>query len=295
MTDNTTLWIFGDSWSALYPEYDPARVWTRQLAHQLSDHLGKGVQLRNASLVGSAQDWMITEYLNVIEEIKPEDYVVIILTSPARYWYFEDIPTLSNWNILDFDSVVSKERARAVELYIKHIQRPHIDSIALLGRLSIIAYETLTRNLRKPLLVKGFIQDLGPAENFEQLNIAQGVLTKIQYDEYQNKELVEKLADQGQPGYFKGADCRFNHLCLKNHDVLADKFLQGLITGTAPDLTQGFHQDLISADWYKDSDFCEQELSHRAVKMFKEKVLPLSKIASWQQRTGIDKIMNRYV
>ncbi len=295
MTDKTKLWIFGDSWSALYPDYDPIGVWTRQLAHRLSNHLGHGVQLRNASLVGSAQDWMISEYLNVLEEIAPQDYVVIILTSPARYWYFEDIPSLSNWNILDFDSVVNKERARAVELYIKHIQRPQLDNIALLGRLSVIAHETLTRNLRRPLLVKGFIQDLGPAVNFKQLNIAQGVLSEIQYAEYQNKDLVERLAEQGQPGYFKGADCRFNHLCLRNHDVLADKFLQGLITDTSPDLTQGFHRDLISVDWYKDSEFCEQELSHRAVNMFMEKVLPLSKIASWQQRTGIDKIMGRYV
>lgn len=295
MKKETKLWIFGDSWSALFPNYDPERVWTRQLAHRLSQHLGHGVQLRNISLVGSAQDWMISEYVSALEQIEPDDYVVIILTSPARYWYFEEIPSLSNWNILDFDSVVSKERARAVELYIKHIQRPHIDSVALLGRLSIIAYETLTRGFRRPLIVKGFIQDLGPAEYFKELNIAEGELTFIQYGEYQDKARVEHLSAQGQPGYFKGADCRFNHLCLSNHDVLVDKFLEGMIADTSPDLTTGFHENLVAEDWYKDAEFCQQELSHRAVDMFKEKVLPMTKINSWQTRTGIDKIMNRLV
>lgn len=293
MTKQTKLWVFGDSWSALYPDYDPEQVWTRQLAHRLADQLGHGVELRNASLVGSAQDWMLTQYVDVVEQIAPEDHVVIILTSPARYWYFEDIPSLSNWNILDFDSVVSKERAKAVELYIKHIQRPHIDSVALLGRLSVIAYETLIRGLRRPLIVKGFVQDLGPAEQFKQLNIATGNLSEIQYNEYQNKQLIEQLNQQGQPGYFKGADCRFNHLCLSNHSILVDKFITGLVDDTSPDLTQGFLEDLVSPEWYKDQEFCQRELSHRAVNLFKEKVLPMAKVASWQSRTGIGKIMNQ--
>jgi hypothetical protein len=294
MTEPTKLWIFGDSWSSLDPTYDPERVWTRQLAHRLSDGINQPIQLRNASLRGSAQDWMISEYLKVVEEIAPQDYVIIILTSPDRYWYFEDIPSLSNWNILDFDQQVTAERARAVELYIKHIQRPNLDCISVIGRLSSIAYETQSRGLRRPLIIKGFIQELGPADYFKELNQAEGVLTEIQYNEYQNKDLVQKLAEQGQPGYFKGADCRFNHLCLKNHDILVDKLVNGLLTDSSPDLTQGFYTDLIGPEWYKDQEFCDQELSARAVTYFKEHIQGLEKIKGWQHRTGITKIMNRY-
>lgn len=294
MTDNhQKLWIFGDSFSAQDPNYDPHSVWTRDLAHRLADHLGEPVQLRNNSLVGSAQDWMFTEYVKAVPQIASKDYVIILLTSASRYWYFENQPSLSNWNILDFDAQVTKEQARAVELYIKHIQRLHLDCISLLGRLSFIAYETQCRGLRRPLIIKAFDQDLGPADYFKELNIANGTLTKIQFGEYKNQELVSKMFEQGQPGYFKGADCRFNHLCLRNHSILSEKLLQSLLTDQLCDLTEGFHREIIDQEWYKDQDFCDKELSARAVEFFNKKVLPLEKIQSWQQRTGIDRIMRR--
>ena len=288
------LWIFGDSWSTLAPDYDPPRVWTRQLAHRLSQQTGQEIQMINASLVGSAQDWMITQYVEAVEKIQPDDYVVIVLTSPSRYWYFEDLPSLSNWNILDFDSAVSPERAKAVELYIKHIQRPNLDIISLFGRLSLIAYETQRLGLRRPLVIKGFTQELGPDNYYKELNVAKGNLSLIQYLEYKDKDIVDRLNDQGQPGYFKGADCRFNHMCLSNHDILVDKLLDGLITDTSPDLESGFISDLISQDWYTDKEFCQRELSARAVDYFIEKVLPMDKISSWQRRTGIDRVMRGF-
>lgn len=292
MNKHTKLWIFGDSWSALWPDYDPDRVWTKSLAQQLSTATSSPVLLRNSSLVGSAQDWAFSEYIKVIEDIQPEDYVVFILTSPSRYWYFEDIPTLSNWNILDFDTVVSPEQTKAVELYIKHIQRPQLDNLALIGRLGLMAYETKRRGLRRPLLIKGFEQELGPINYFEDLNIANGVLTHIQWNEYKDQELAYKLSDQGKPGYFNGADCRFNHMCLSNHDIFANKLLTGLINDTAPDLTTGFQTDLIAPDWYNDKEFCERELSPRSVEYFLEKVKD-TKVSSWAQRTGILHIMDR--
>lgn len=294
MTDTVQkLWIFGDSFSAQDPNYDPSTVWTRDLAHRLADHLNIPVQLRNNSLVGSAQDWMFTEYVKAVPQISADDYVVILLTSASRYWYFENQPSLSNWNILDFDAQVTKEQARAAELYIKHIQRPHLDSLSLLGRLSFIAYETKTRALRRPLIIKAFDQDIGPADYFSELNIAQGTLTQVQFGEYKNQDLVEKMFAQGNPGYFKGADCRFNHLCLRNHSILSEKIMHSLLTDQVCDLTDGFHREIIDQYWYKDQEFCDQELSARAVEFFNKKVLPLEKIQSWQQRTGIDRIMRR--
>ena len=288
---NPTLWLFGDSWSALSTT-DPAGVWTRQLAHQLAIRIDQTVTLRNHSLIGSAQDWAILEYYKMLDEIKPTDYVVFILTSPARYWYFEDIPAASNWNILDFDEVVGKNRAHAVEQYIKYIQRPQIDELATHGRMAGVAYETQSRGLRRPLIVKGFIQELGPAAGYKELNIAQGVLAAVQHNEYQNTELVEKLAAQGQSGYFKGADCRYNHLCLSNHSVLADKLADGLVSDSSPDLETGFHKELIAPDWHRDDEFCDRELNPQVVKHFKENLLGKLMKPGWQRRMGIEAAMS---
>ena len=290
MKTNPALWIFGDSWSALSTT-DPASVWTRQLAHKLAISIGQEITLRNHSLIGSAQDWAVLEYYKVLDEIKPEDYVIFILTSPARYWYFEDIPSASNWNILDFDTVVGKDRANAVEQYIKYIQRPQMDELATHGRIAGIAYETYRRELRRPLLVKGFVQEFGPSSTYKHLNIAEGVLASIQHSEYQNTELVEKMAARGQPGYFKGSDCRYNHLCLSNHDILADKLLDGLINDTSPDLSSGFYTDLIAPDWQRDEEFCQNELNPLMVKYFIENLLGNSVITGWQRRTGVEAVM----
>lgn len=293
MNNNPKLWIFGDSWSSLSTT-DPSCVWTRQLAHKLALAIGQPITLHNTSLIGSAQDWALMEYVKVLDQIRPEDYMVFLLTSPTRYWYFEDLPSVSNWNILDFDSVVGKDRARAVEAYIKYIQRPEIDELNVQGRLSTIAYETRSRRLRNPLILKGFEQELGLAASYSELNISLGDLAEVQNKEYQNLELVEKLVNQGIAGYFRGSDCRYNHLCLRNHDILADKLVDALVTNTSPDLSTGFYEAIVEPDWHRDEEFCQRELKPEVVEYFKENLLGKLPRPSWQARTGINKIMNAF-
>ena len=293
MKYNPRLWIFGDSWSTLSTT-DPATVWTRQLAQKLSSAIDSPVMLHNASLIGSSQDWAITEYCKVMDQIKPEDYVVFVLTSAARVWYFEDRPSVSNWNILDFDEVVGKERAQAVEGYIRHIQRPMMDELYVYGRMSILAHETQRRGLRRPLVVKGFWQELGGARDYEILNVCLGDLAAIQRDECQNQELLEKLLDKGVAGYFKGADCRYNHLCLCNHDILSDKLVEGLVNDTTVDLTSGFIKDIIAPDWHRDEDFCREQLDPNMVDHFKKEIMNKAHTPGWQIRTGIDKVMHGF-
>lgn len=294
MTDKkpTKLWIFGDSWSSHFSPEDSDRIWTRQLAQRLSHAKAEPVQLRNHSLIGCAPDWITEQFLKSTIEMQPEDYCIIILTSPYRYWYFEDIPSLSNWNIIDFDTVVTKEQAQAVELYIKHIQRDKLDTLHNVNRLGNIAYECAARGLRRPMIIKGFDQDLNVAESYPDLNIAQGYLTRIQYGEYCDKDSMAALEDKiASPNWFRGFDCRYNHLCLSNHDILADKLLRGLLTNQSPDLTQGFIEDLIADRWWENQSLCQNELSHRQIEIFLKDILPRPRTQSWKTKTGIDKIL----
>jgi hypothetical protein len=288
-TQPQILWIFGDSWSATSPTKDPDRIWTRQLAQRLSQTIGRPVQVRNHSLIGAAPDWITEQYLKNTASMGADDYVVMVLTSPYRVWYFEDIPSLTNWNIIDFDSIVSREQAQAVELYLKHIQREHIDTLHTVNRLGNIAYESASRGLRRPMLIKGFDQDLNIAESYPDICIAKGYLSAVQYNEYADLDQMDQLKDRTPaPNWFYGFDCRYNHLCLRNHDILVDKLLQGLLKDRAPDLTQGFHQHIIKENWYEDSEFCQQELHVPGIEnFFKVKEQTTS---SWKDRTGLSKI-----
>lgn len=287
-TQPQRLWIFGDSWSAIDSNRDPPRSWTRQLAQRLSQTTGRPVQVRNHSLVGAAPDWITEQYLKNTASMGSDDYVIMILTSPYRVWYFEDQPSLTNFNIIDFDSVIDQEQAQAVELYIKHIQRTKIDTLHTVNRLGNIAYESASRGLRRPLLVKGFDQDLNVAESYPDICIANGYLTSIQYNEYAELDRMAEITGPA-PNWFYGFDCRYNHLCLSNHDILVDKLLEGLLKNRSPDLTQGFRQNLIKETWYEDTEFCQQELCVSSIDHFFT-VKEEQKSPSWRDRTGLSKI-----
>lgn len=283
------LWVFGDSWTSVQSN-EPHRVWCRQVAQNLSQQLAQPVQLRNHSLIGCAPDWITEQFLKNTSLMQPEDYCVIVLTSPYRYWYFEDKPSLSNWNIIDFDTVVTKEQAQAVEMYIKHLQRDKIDILHNVNRLGNIAYECAARGLRRPLIIKGFDQDLNVAESYPDLNIAQGYLTKIQYGEYQEQERMASNPSVGT-NWFMGFDCRYNHLCLSNHDILSAKVTEALIKNRQPDLNTGFLEGLIGQHWYQDQEFCQAELCPQQVEIFLKEVLTRPVKTSWKSKTGIDKIL----
>lgn len=262
------LWVFGDSWTAVSSPEWPSTIWTRRLAQKLSEHLRRPVQLRNHSLIGTSQDWITEQYLSNTQQMSPNDYTVIILTSPHRYWFFEDKPDLTNWNIIDFDQQISKEQGKAVELYIKYIQREKLDALHTVNRLGNIAYETGARNLRRPLIIKGFDQDLNVAASYPDLNIAQGYLTKIQYEEYADQDRMAEIVDNPAPNWFRGFDCRYNHLCLTNHEILSSKLAKALIDDQSPNLDSGFVKELINEHWLQDQEFCQKELCPQWIEQF---------------------------
>lgn len=288
----TRLWIFGDSWSALSPQTDPERVWTRQLSHRLSNSINHPVQLRNHSLIGCSQDWITLQFLENAHLMKENDYVIVILTSPQRYWFFKDKPDLTNWNIIDFDQWITADQAKAVEYYIKHIQRDEIDHLHTVNRLANIAYECAARGLRRPLIIKGFAQNLGSAEHYPDLNIARGFLTKVQGEEYSHRDLLSDRYNKGLTNWFNGFDCRYNHLCLTNHDILVDKLLSALVNDQKLDLEQDFKTDLIGEHWYENPELCSNELNPKSIEIFLKDVSKRDyKNTVWKIKTGIDRIL----
>lgn len=284
----TRLWVFADSFGICDPAKDSARIWTRQTAHRLSKSIGHPIELFNYSLIGCSQDWTLNSYMSFVDQIMPQDYVIIVLTSAARYWYFEDQPTLTNWNIIDLDRQVGKDRARAAELYLKHIQRPALDHLQTVSRLALIAYQTRIKNLRAPLMIRAFDDSVHPCTQWPDLDWAQGSLVEIQWGEYRDKDWVFEQYEANGSGYFKGYDCRYNHMCLSNHDILSSRLVDYFVNKVPVDLSQGYSTDLIHTKWFDDIDFIKAELNPVAVKFYFENIHNQGTILPWKRRVGID-------
>lgn len=281
------LFVIGDSFSVT-PNDDPAMTWVRVAAKELSEKLGQDVAIVNRSIMGAAQDWCWLHLHAWIEtgELGPDDYLIVALTHPGRYWYIERLPEISNSNIIDLDRWMSKEEAKAIELFIRHIQRPTIDSINLINRLNYLAYHTLKKGLKKPLIIKCFRQDLHQCETMDELNIAQGSL----FEDIQYWEFFEPEKEQGN-SYFSGLDCRYNHMCLSNHNILGPRVAESLFSGSILDLKNGYIRDILTPGKLDDQDFCNSELSMKHIEQRKINLSNKFKnTLPWNRRTGIAQI-----
>lgn len=248
-----TLWVIGDSFSQPRIEIDTPKLWTELVADQL------GCNLVNDSYYGVSQDfcWMHLQLWSIQQKIQPEDYVIVVLTHPNRYWYLDEHPDLSNGHqLIDLDEHVGRAQAQAIKGYIQYIQRPSLDSIQQISRMGWLAWNTFSQNLRRPLVIKAFEFELHKTDKYSSLNVANGQLFDIQLNEYcvADRERVTE--------YFYGADPRWNHMCLDNHKILADRVCDSFVNDSQLDLTQGFLTELLPLESIdNDLEFCQRELN----------------------------------
>lgn len=244
------LFVIGDSFTSLSTEeeYRNHRLWTIQLSKKLkSDLFCWGCP-------GSSQDWLMTALHNSKNEITSEDYLVLVFTHPTRFWFFDDQPDICNPFIDEFDHIVGYERAQAVINYYKYIQRDSLDLLHQEARLGCIANMSRVRGWRNPVIINAFETDY-LQNDFTNLTIAKGSLTQGP----SQKELEDYTTIMNI--FTEIRDPRYNHLCLDNHDVLADKLYETLVNNVELDLTQGFFEGIIKKDFLNDQEFCESQLN----------------------------------
>ncbi len=279
------LYIIGDSFSVppLPQDTSDPPVYTRLIRDHLSRLHGCDIEVRNSSLMGASQDWIWTHLQVWLEyEIHPEDYLIIALTHPSRMWFVDRLPGLTNINIIDLDEHVTREETTAIMMYIKHIQRPQLDLMNINNRFGYLCYQVMKRGLRRPLVIKCFGQDLDQAVGWNEFMLAEGVIM----DDIQQWEFEDPDIDRDAK-YWYGLDCRYNHMCLTNHRIMADKIITAFETDTAPDLKEGFVRGLLKPDSLQDLDFVKRELdvwTFEHNRQFREQYAP--KIP-WAKRVGL--------
>jgi hypothetical protein len=285
MTDTkfSTLYVIGDSFSVPPKPEDATLTWPQQVARGLKEQLGHDVVLENLSIMGCAQDYAWDVLQQLLEyRIKEDDHVIIALTHPSRFWYLDRMPEMTNSNIIDLDSYVTKDEANAIEYYIRYIQRPRLDLIHINNRMGYLAYQVLKKKLNRPVIMKCFGQDVDQADEWAEINWAKGVLM----DDVQQWEFENADADRDAKFWY-GLDGRYNHMCLSNHKILADKLVHSLLTDTTPDLTEGFVKGLIKHNALKDDDFVSKELDVATVQSNLEHRDRYKPILPWAKRRKI--------
>lgn len=239
------LWVFGDSFSVVHNEDQcPSdKVWPVRLASSLE------YVLESRSTWGASQDW-ISSYIEYEQNfIAKDDQIVVILTDPARFWFFEDMPSLTGSHIINFDKVINHpEKRNAARGYIEYIQRPQLDTHFMTLRLGHLNNLVTVKQWRQPIIIKASDMHLPDLQAFDKLKFSIGSL--------RNVDSKEQL-----PAHmFANGDIRYNHLCLSNHEVLVNKLFATITTGAELDLETGFFENCIPCDALSNQEFVQKEL-----------------------------------
>lgn len=246
------LIVVGDSFSVEPMEKeDAAMTWPREAADRL------GLELWNLSQHGVAQDWCFQQLragFHALDAITAQDRIIVVLTHPNRFWFLEKYPNLSNSHIIGMEQHVSKEQNRAIQGFMQYIQRPELDTLHMVFRLGWLAGYVAKLNLPPPLMIRAFGMNIQEAETHAGMSWAQGTLFDIQANEFQDPETTTH-------DYFRGVDCRYNHLSLRNHKIMADKVVDYFENSEALDLSTGFHKGFIEPKSKLDPEFCSKEFN----------------------------------
>lgn len=215
--------IYGDSYAH---DHGEPWQWFRQLSNTIKQ------PYRITACEGIPNDWISHHVLE--DEWQPGDIPIIIATEPARQWWFEKDPHMSNVaSIFDTDefrnySKANKRQVDSVHVYYAHLWRPELDMVRFHAHVALWC----TRGVA-PVVIPAFDT---PVDYTHAKCTVQGSLDDcVSKPEFASERAM--LAAYSRDG----RDTRINHMNRHNHTVLADKIAHGLLTGTI-DLTQGFQK-----------------------------------------------------
>jgi hypothetical protein len=246
------LYIVGDSFSSAEKlGRDQEKTWWYRLAQKLQC---KG--FTNWSMIGSAQEYAWYMLLVQMNQITPDDYLLIVSTHPSRRWWVIDDPTLGKVEFLQDAAHIDDNIAKTAELWERYVQTPQMDSFAALQRLGWLSAVVQNKKLRRPLVIFGFDQLVPGYEEFTNIKYSKGSLT----ENVATPEVPGGHADDVYNKLIQGIDPRYNHMCLRNHEIMLEKTYNAFTTDQELDLTTGFELGILTNESINDPTFIEKEL-----------------------------------
>lgn len=261
----STLYVLGDSFS--YPHNSSSDLWPIIAAKSLSEQINTPLKVINKSYLGCSQDYIWKQLIDIEKEITPNDYLVIVLTSPDRFWLREDRPEWSNIQTLDNAVQVTNDPVlqQIILGFMTRIWRDSLSRQHQEHRLGYLSYLKIQKKLKSPIILKAFDSTNINERNYPDLIFSQSYLSFIQLNEW---ELFDQTKPRMDPilesQYWCHVDCRYNHLTLSNHKVLGNIIGKSLLNGTSPELSsEKFVKKIITVDNHKDENFAKTELNYK--------------------------------
>lgn len=275
--------IVGDSFSSSNRKGDDYHPWFIQVGELLK------ATVDNKSMIGVSQDWCWWKLAQDLPNMTADDQILVVMTHPGRYWYFDDKPQMTNPNIVNIDSELSPEQLQAVQGYMMQIQRPPLDIQQMSHRLGWLQAQCDQYKLKPAQILCAFplyvnspypMEEHINWETYSHVKISKGdLLTHVEQPEMK----------QGLTEYdlWKGWDCRYNHLMKSNHKILAQQVAQAIKNEEPIDLmTPNWHKGVLDLSVLDDSKFIEKELDANAITNRKT-YLETEFKKPWAQRTGL--------
>ena len=238
------LYIFGDSFSVPDAHKDEVigpkglmtfmpleKNWTRIVSESI---IGDDNHV-NDSVLGCSNEYIFHTLRERESSFKSGDCVIVQLTSYYREWIFEDKPGMANFlNAKWVPGVhVTKEQAKALEMYQRHLYSDHrlfLHYDAILDAITLRTKIYGEHGIRC-LILPGFHNVTG----------VEGTMFKTSNSEFDSEETAAIYCAET-------SDLRYNHFSEVNHKILADKVIDFFNTGNTVDLTTGFETGIYTKD-----------------------------------------------
>ncbi len=205
------LWIYGDSFAT---DWKVDWGWQRLLAPRL-----KTSHCYIQACAGTSNEWILKTFRDDAHE--PGDCVIVFLTEPARQWFFEDEPHLSNLvsilNTADAADVkeASREKYDAVIGYYEHLHRDDLSDLRLQMITDFLRVKGIERQINLQV-IPAFTMNI----DWTDLYPCKGNMTWSICDrEFADCRDIEQW-------YGQSIDTRANHMTAHNHRVFADLLLE---------------------------------------------------------------------
>lgn len=233
----TNLWVFGDSYTS-HSERNQDFFWTYQVAKKLSC-----TNYINASQYGVSNEYISDRFLSFSNQIKKDDYIIIIVTSKDRHWFFEKFPYLSNYNPGNkklIEQAIDKNSAKAIDYFYKKLYFEKSIDIKIQWYYRWL--ESLEKIYKNLLIIPGFNNGIHVDNNFE----VHGNLFSIGNSEWKNTKEIDYVFSK-----WNNTDMRAGHMTKKNHNILTNKIVNTFRSAVPLNLNNGFYTDIIDSKNYK--------------------------------------------
>lgn len=231
------LWVFGDSYGYLDQDrYEQSKDWhwIPVLSKELTNH--KFITL---SQYGAANEWIYYQFRQHLDNIKEDDYVVVISTQFDRRWFFQDNVGASNLSVSNIDSDrLTSEQVNAVKQYLIYLRNPLFGPLSFEMFCFSIHYLSSLKKLNL-LILPGFEESGFPISGKYTVTGSLFDVCKKEIKGNSNEAWYNFIHKKHQ-----GNDPRFGHLSKENHFVLAQKLKNTFLKNDVLDLTCGFSEEI---------------------------------------------------